>query len=64
MSEIRTIEKAVEELKAVDPQTAITAWALRRLVVSGEIPSRKTGKKYLLNMDDVKRYFCFDSGDE
>ena len=48
---MRTITDAIAELKASDPRTALTPRALRRMVVSGEVPSIKIGCKYLLNLD-------------
>lgn len=53
---MRTIHKAIEELKNEDPDTALTEYALKRLVVSGEIPCVKAGSKRLVNMDIVRRY--------
>lgn len=59
--EIRTIEQAWQEIKENDPETAISKVALRRLVVSGEIPSRKVGVKYLIDLHDVRRYFSSEA---
>lgn len=55
--EIRTIDQAWQTLKENDPETAISKVALRRLVISGEIPSRKVGVKYLIDLQDVRNYF-------
>jgi len=56
MSRMRTIEKAAAELKAADPETALSEYMLRRLILSGQIPSVKPGGKYLVNMDVLERY--------
>lgn len=48
---IRTIRAAVEEIKSVDPKTAITENFIRDLVCSGKCPSFKAGKKYLIDLD-------------
>ena len=57
---IRTIDQAIAEIKENDPNTAITRYALKQLIINGEIPYKKSGKKYLLNMDDIDRYYNQD----
>lgn len=57
MLRMRTIKEAAAELRAMDEKTAITETHIRRLVLSGEVPSFKAGKKYLLNMDALLQYF-------
>lgn len=54
---IRTINAAIKELKTIDPGTCITPYALRELILNGNIPHSKAGNKYLLDMDDLERYF-------
>lgn len=56
MSKMRTITEAYAHLKESDPDTAITPYGLRRLVVSGKIPCIKSGNKYLLNLDLLEEY--------
>ena len=51
MSKIRTLKDAYKCLKEMDENTAITKNALRRMVISGQLPCIKVGKKYLLDMD-------------
>lgn len=62
MKRIRTIQGCYEEIKAADPNTAITLRAIRRAVSEGDIPSRRIGSgkgwKYLLDVDEVMSYFC------
>lgn len=53
---IRTIDKLHEELMADDPGCALTRSALRRLVVTGVIPSTKIGQKYLVSREAVEKY--------
>ena len=36
--------------------TALTPSAIRRLVVSGEIPSRRIGSKYLIVLDELEKW--------
>lgn len=57
MTRLRTIDAAFEELKALDPNTAITKYRVRQLIITGEIPSRKVGTKYLFNLEDLLNYF-------
>jgi hypothetical protein len=40
----------------MDTETAITPNALRRMVVSGNIPCIKVGKKYLIDLDVLFEY--------
>ena len=53
---MRGIKQAVEEIKTADPKTALTEKALRRLILSGVIPSVVVGRKYLINLDTLERY--------
>lgn len=41
----------------MDPNTALTEWAVRQAVVSGLVPSRRIGNKYLVTMDSILDYF-------
>ena len=54
---LRTINKAYEELRARDPETAITKNLLREMVTQGVIPSAKAGNKYLVDVDVIEKYF-------
>lgn len=51
MAKHRTIQQAYECIKSLDADTAITYHALRQLVVSGQIPSMRIGKKYVIDLD-------------
>lgn len=53
---MRTINEAAKWVKETDPNTALTPTAIRRLVISGELPSRRAGNKYLLDLDSLERY--------
>ncbi len=53
---MRGIKQAIEELKVADADTALTERALRRLILTREIPSVKIGTKYLINMDVLNDY--------
>ena len=56
MSRMRTIDQAAAWLQENDPDTAFTKTALRRLVVSGKLPSVRVGQKYLINLDTMEDY--------
>ena len=51
MTRMRTIPKAYEEIKALDPNTGLTLRALRKMVKSGIIPSVQIASKTLVNLD-------------
>lgn len=53
---MRGIADAAAEIRAADPNTAITPHFLRRLVKTGTIPCVLCGAKYLVNMDELERY--------
>lgn len=48
---MRTIPKAYEEIKKIDPDTDFTLRALRRMVSTGEIPTVSINTKKLVNLD-------------
>lgn len=57
MARMRTIEEAAKHIREKDPGTAITSYSIRRKVKSGEIPSWKSGKKYLIDIDLLEQHF-------
>ena len=59
---MRGIRQAISELRAADPNTALTERALRRLVLSAELPSVKVGRKYLINMNVLNSYLSGEYG--
>ncbi len=56
VARIRTIERAFEEIRRTDPDTCITKHFIKNLIIEGEIPYRKTGNRYLIDVDEVIRY--------
>ena len=54
---MRLIREVFDELHQIDPNSAITMYALRQLVRSGKIPSVNVGRKILVNYYDVVKYF-------
>ena len=53
---MRTVGEAALELKKLDPNTAVTEYHIRSLVLSGKLPKIKAGKKYLINLDLLLDY--------
>lgn len=48
---MRTIPKAYDEIKRLDPETNLSSRAFRRMVSSGSIPSVKIDNVVLINLD-------------
>lgn len=55
---MRTIGEAMKWLREADPDTAFTETALRNMVITGELPSVRVGRKYLLNLDTLIEHLC------
>lgn len=53
---MRTIAEAAAEIKRLDPDTAITPYYIRNLVLSGKIPHLRVGAKRLINLDILITY--------
>ena len=53
---IRGIKEAAAELKQADPNTPIKEKTLRRLILSGSIPSIRIGVRYFINMKVLNEY--------
>jgi excisionase family DNA binding protein len=56
MVRMRTLTETMSYIRKQDPETCITPYALRRMVKTGEIPSFKSGAKYLINIDTLENY--------
>ena len=56
MPKMRTIDQAAAWMLENDPHTALTKTALRRLVVSGELPSVRVGQKYLISLEVLEGF--------
>ena len=57
---IRTIAEAIEEIKRLDPETAITARFIKEGIADGKIPIIRVGNKVLVNMASI---FAFLEGE-
>lgn len=55
---MRTINEASAYLTELDPETALTKTALRRLVINGSIPSVRVGNKYLIALENLEAFLC------
>lgn len=53
---MRTIKEAAEEIRLSDPQSAVREYFIRDLVVSGQIPHIRAGRKILINLDALFAY--------
>ncbi len=53
---MRTVSEAAAEIKAADPNTAITAYHIRQLALQGVLPRVKAGRKLLINLDTLIEY--------
>ena len=51
MQRIRSIDKAYDEIKAKDPETAISRYLIRAMVNQELVPSIKNGNKKLVDVD-------------
>lgn len=56
MRRLRTINEAVRFLKQEDPETSITPYFVRRMIVDGHVPTIMAGKKYLVDLDCLMTY--------
>ena len=53
---LRTVQSAYREIKAADPETAVTEYLIRQIVYGGAIPTIKSGNKRLFSMDALLHY--------
>lgn len=56
MPRMRTIDGAHAELLREDPGCELTKTALRRMVITGQVPSCRIGTKYLVDLDTLPAY--------
>jgi len=54
---MRLLKEAAEELKQLDPKSAVSPYLIRQLAIQGEIKSVMAGRKRLINFDDLLEYF-------
>ena len=56
VARMRTLDEAYTALKQLDPNTAVSKYFIRRLALSGKIPTVMCGRKRLLNFDGLLAY--------
>lgn len=61
---MRTIQEAAQELKQLDPNTAMSPYHIRRLCLDGVIPTVRAGKKILLDLDILIEYMRDPTADK
>ena len=54
---MRSIKQTIEMLKNDDPDTAITPYCIRQLCKKNAVRHRTSGKKILIDYDDLLNYF-------
>jgi len=57
---LRTQKELMAEIRDLDPNTALTPYALRRLVLSGKIPTVRSGRRYLIDADCIEEYLAYE----
>ena len=53
---MRTIPEALEEIRALDEKTAITPYCIRTLCKGKRVRCIYTGRKILVDLDDLLRF--------
>jgi len=54
---LRTIDAAAKYFQEIDPDSAVTAYAIRQAVKTGAVPYTRAGAKYLLSIENLELYF-------
>ena len=55
---MRTLPEAIKVIREEDPESALTLWALRRMVKQGKIPFVEMGTKRLIDVDRLPEYLA------
>lgn len=59
---IRTIDKAYDEIKARDPETALSRELVRQMIKHDMVPSLKVGNRKLVDVDVLQEYVAKITG--
>ena len=59
---MRTLNETMAEIKAIDKKTAVTPNCIRTLCKSGKVRCVFTGKKLLVDLDDLFKFFGGSDG--
>lgn len=57
LKKIRTIDKAIKEIKELDPNTAISPFIIRQLANQEKITTIKSGNKIMVDVESIIMYF-------
>lgn len=60
IARMKTVEQSYNEIKKLDPETAISLWFIRCLCKENKVKHFMTGTKILVNYDDLLRYLNFN----
>jgi hypothetical protein len=61
---MRTLDGCIEQLKRDDPGTCFTRFALRKMVLAGQVPHIRAGTKYLVNYDILLGILCGNAANQ
>lgn len=53
---LRKIKESITEVKTEDPNSSLTEYAIRQMVINGEISHIRRGRKILIDLDELKEY--------
>ena len=56
MQQWRTPAKLIEEIKREDPNTCLTLYSIRQMLLSKDLKFIKRGRKYLVDKDSLLEY--------
>lgn len=63
LARMRSIYEALELIKAADPNTALTYNSIRKLCLDDKIRYFRSGKKIILNYDDLTKLLGMEEGE-
>lgn len=55
---MRTVKQCVDYFKEQDPECCIGEWYVRRLIKQNKIPTRRSGRRILINLDTLIDYLA------
>jgi len=55
-TKMRTLDMAYKDIKTADPNTSLSKYSLRQILMSGEVPTVRVGRLRLVNMDTLQVY--------
>ena len=53
---LRKIKEGHQEIVREDPNSSLTEYAIRQMVLNGEISHIRRGRKILIDLDELKQY--------